>query len=78
MALDIHEGLLLNRWHHLAYTLSDPEKRLDFYLDGEWVGFNSIKNVKTQKVVFNDAPLHIGRAFTHNGFNGEIRYDLKL
>ncbi|CAB4384005.1 unnamed protein product [Rhizophagus irregularis] len=24
------------------------------------------------KVVFNDAPLHIGRAFTHIGFNGEI------
>ncbi|PKK60326.1 concanavalin A-like lectin/glucanase [Rhizophagus irregularis] len=72
VALDINEGLLLNRWYHLAYTLSDPEKRLDFYLDGEWVGFNSIKNVKTQKVVFNDAPLHIGRAFTHIGFNGEI------
>ncbi|CAB4384012.1 unnamed protein product [Rhizophagus irregularis] len=28
--------------------------------------------VKTHKAVFNDGPLHIGRAIRHNGFNGEI------
>ncbi|CAB4484532.1 hypothetical protein RhiirA1_541855 [Rhizophagus irregularis] len=72
------ERLTLNKWYHLAIILSDPEKRSDFYIDGEWVGFISVCKVKTQKIVFNDGPLHIGRAFSHNGFNGEIRYDLKL
>ncbi|EXX72038.1 uncharacterized protein OCT59_017684 [Rhizophagus irregularis] len=66
------ERLTLNKWYHLAITLSDPEKRSDFYIDGEWVGFISVCKVKTQKIVFNDGPLHIGRAFSHNGFNGEI------
>jgi hypothetical protein len=73
--LEISDGLLLNKWYHIAYTLSDPEKRLDIYVNGEWVGFYSIKNVKTEKVAFNDGPLHVGRAHTHIGFNGEIRFD---
>ncbi|CAI2170517.1 15504_t:CDS:2 [Funneliformis geosporum] len=64
-------GLLLDKWYHLTYTLSDSEKRLDLYIDSEWVGFYSIQDVKTQKVVFNDGPLYIGRAFA-NGFNGVI------
>jgi hypothetical protein len=54
------DGLSLDKWYHIAYTLSDPEKRLDIYLDGEWVGYYCIEKVKTQKVVFNDGPLHIG------------------
>ncbi|GES75980.1 glycosyltransferase family 39 protein [Rhizophagus clarus] len=68
---DFNDGLLLNEWYHIAYTLSDPEKRLDIYLDGEWIGYYSIQQVKPQKVVFNDAPLHIGRN-SHHGFDGEI------
>ncbi|GBC05211.1 hypothetical protein RclHR1_00610023 [Rhizophagus clarus] len=64
---DFNDGLLLNEWYHIAYTLSDPEKRLDIYLDGEWIGYYSIQQVKPQKVVFNDAPLHIGRN-SHHGF----------
>jgi hypothetical protein len=72
------DGLTLNRWYHIAYTLSDPEKRLDIYLDGEWVGFYCIEKVKMQKVVFNDGPLHVGRAIYHHGIDGEIRYDFKL
>ncbi|CAI2170442.1 5135_t:CDS:2 [Funneliformis geosporum] len=68
---ELDDGLLLDRWYHLAYTLSDSEKRLDVYIDGEWVGFYCIQNVKTEKVVFNDGPLYIGRSFD-NGFNGEI------
>ncbi|CAB4484516.1 unnamed protein product [Rhizophagus irregularis] len=69
---ELDDGLALNKWYHIAYTLSDPEKRLDIYLDGEWAGFYCIEKVKTHKAVFNDGPLHIGRAIRHNGFNGEI------
>ncbi|CAG8707889.1 5951_t:CDS:2, partial [Funneliformis caledonium] len=50
------DELLLDRWYHVAYTLSDPEKRADLYIDGEWVGSYSIHNIKKQKVVFNDGP----------------------
>ncbi|RGB35669.1 concanavalin A-like lectin/glucanase domain-containing protein [Rhizophagus diaphanus] len=65
-------GLLLNKWYHIAYTLSDPEKRLDIYIDGEWFEFYSILKVKEQKVIFNDGPLYVGRSFNWKGFNGEI------
>ncbi|CAG8485106.1 16125_t:CDS:2 [Funneliformis caledonium] len=68
---ELGEGLLLNRWHHIAYTLSDSEKRLDIYIDGQWFGFYCIQNVTTENVVFNEGPLYIGRSFG-NGFNGEI------
>ncbi|CAI2184982.1 276_t:CDS:2 [Funneliformis geosporum] len=68
---ELGDGLLLNRWYHISYTLSDSEKRLDIYIDGEWVGFYGIQNVTTEKVVFNDGPLYIGRSFG-NGFNGDI------
>jgi len=67
-------GLLPNRWYHLAYTLSDPEKRMDFYIDGEWTGYLSITLVQTQHVLFNDAPLYIGYDFFHDGITGQIRY----
>ncbi|PKB99615.1 hypothetical protein RhiirA5_429416 [Rhizophagus irregularis] len=69
---ELDDGLALNKWYHIAYTLSDPEKRLDIYLDGEWAGFYCIEKVKTHKAIFNDGPLHIGRAIRHNGFNGKI------
>ncbi|GBB87310.1 hypothetical protein RclHR1_13740005 [Rhizophagus clarus] len=72
----IHEpddALSLNKWYHIAYTLSDPGKRLDIYVDGEWVGFYGIHKVKKQKVVFNDAPFYIGKSVgPHRGFNGDI------
>ncbi|CAG8708057.1 1410_t:CDS:2 [Cetraspora pellucida] len=71
--MELGDGLSLQRWYHIAYTLSDSEKRLDVYLDGEWLGFYSIQEVKKQRVIFNDGPLHIGKAFSWNGFNGEIR-----
>ncbi|CAG8809162.1 19148_t:CDS:2 [Gigaspora margarita] len=68
----VSDELLLQKWYHIAYTLSDPEKRLDIYVDGEWVGYYSIQDVKKQRVIFNDGPLHIGQAFSRDGFNGEI------
>ncbi|RIA87625.1 concanavalin A-like lectin/glucanase domain-containing protein [Glomus cerebriforme] len=69
---ELGDGLLLNKWYHLTYTLSDPEKRLDFYIDGDWAGFYSIQHVKTQKVIFNDGPLYVGQSYHDNGFDGEI------
>ncbi|RIA84224.1 concanavalin A-like lectin/glucanase domain-containing protein [Glomus cerebriforme] len=69
---DLGEGFLLNRWYHLSYTLSDSLKRMDFYINGEWTGYCSIQKPQAQKVVFNDGPLHIGRAFSADGFDGEI------
>ncbi|CAG8699821.1 4960_t:CDS:2, partial [Funneliformis caledonium] len=70
---ELGDGLLLGKWYHVTYTLSDSEKRLDIYIDGEWFGFYGIQNVQTEKVVFNDGPLYIGRPFSsHYGFIGEI------
>ncbi|PKC17372.1 hypothetical protein RhiirA5_346405 [Rhizophagus irregularis] len=66
---DIGNGLLLNKWYHLAYTLSDSEKRLDFYLDGEWAGFHSIQPM--EQVIFNAGPLYIGNDL-YTGITGQI------
>jgi hypothetical protein len=72
----VNDGLLLNQWYHLAYTLSEPEKRLDFYIDGVWVAFSSITHVLTEQIVFNDSPLFIGTDGLYYGITGQIRYDL--
>jgi len=67
-------GLLPNRWYHLAYTLSDPEKRMDFYINGKWLGFSSI--ILTKNIIFNDAPLYIGSDTFYDGITGNIRYEI--
>ncbi|CAI2166099.1 15811_t:CDS:10 [Funneliformis geosporum] len=69
----VADGLLLNRWYHMAYTLSDPEKRMDFYIDGIWAGFSSIMLVQVQNVIFNDAPLYIGNDLENDAITGQIR-----
>ncbi|CAJ0859566.1 11576_t:CDS:2, partial [Entrophospora sp. SA101] len=43
-----------------------------FYIDGEWTRYYSIQDVKVQKVIFNDGPLYVGRAFSWGAINGEI------
>ncbi|RIB21764.1 hypothetical protein C2G38_2243722 [Gigaspora rosea] len=77
VGIDELVGLLLQKWYHIAYTLSDPKKRLDVYINSEWAGFFSIQDVRRQNVIFNDGPLYIGR-----GINAEIRtfsyYPMKL
>ncbi|CAG8564293.1 9039_t:CDS:2 [Ambispora gerdemannii] len=70
--LAVGDGLTLNQWYHLVYTLSESEKRLDFYMDGIWVGFTSIQNVRTEKVVFNEGPLYIGNDNFNDGITGQI------
>ncbi|GBC04130.1 hypothetical protein RclHR1_05520018 [Rhizophagus clarus] len=66
------DGLLLNKWYHITYTLSDPEKRMDIYIDGVWVAFYAIENVQLHKVNFNDKPLIIGWAI--DGKISNFRY----
>ncbi|CAG8809550.1 28080_t:CDS:2, partial [Dentiscutata erythropus] len=71
--IDALDGLLLQQWYHIAYTLSDPKKRLDIYINGEWSGFFSIQDVRKQNVIFNDGPMYIGKSPCNlHGFIGEI------
>ncbi|CAG8568238.1 5326_t:CDS:2 [Ambispora gerdemannii] len=63
----IGDGFILNKWYHISYTLSEPHKRADFYVDGKWVGFKSIEHVQTQYIVFNKEPLKIGQNATFTG-----------
>ncbi|CAG8812993.1 22528_t:CDS:2, partial [Gigaspora rosea] len=65
-------GFLLNQWYHIAYTLSNIDKRMNFYIDGEWVRSFSITNIPDQSIIFNDSPLYIGRHSSWNGFTGQI------
>ena len=67
------DNLQLNQWYHITYTLSDPEKRMDLYVDGKWNTFISIPLVQSQSIIFNDEPLYIGNDTTHNGITGQIR-----
>ncbi|RGB31886.1 hypothetical protein C1646_670572 [Rhizophagus diaphanus] len=62
----VTDGLLLNKWYHITYTLSDREKRMDIYINDVWTAFYAIEIVQMHKVKFNDGPLHIGC------FDGEI------
>ncbi|CAG8647132.1 739_t:CDS:2, partial [Ambispora gerdemannii] len=71
----IGTGFVLNKWYHISYTLSEPHKRLDFYINGKWVGFKSIVQVQVQQIVFNKGPLKIGQSY-YADFKGQMRYDL--
>ncbi|RIB25991.1 hypothetical protein C2G38_2241025 [Gigaspora rosea] len=59
------------------YTLSNPDKRMNLYIDGEWVGSFSMTNIHWQSFIFNNEPLYIGRNFDLNGFTGQISEVLK-
>ncbi|CAJ0760438.1 7881_t:CDS:2, partial [Entrophospora sp. SA101] len=54
--------ILFNRWYHIAYILSNIEKRMD----------SSIILVQNEFIIFNDAPLYIGNDTYCNGINGQI------
>ncbi|CAG8458605.1 15209_t:CDS:2 [Cetraspora pellucida] len=70
--------LLLNRWYHIAYTLSDSEKRIYFYIDGKWVGSFSLKNAQKESIIFNDGPLYIGDHLRWNGITGKISNSISV
>ena len=63
---------MTNTWYHLAYTLSDSEKRLDFYIDGKWKAFLSIVQVETEFVLFDNSSLYIG--YDNSPLYGLMRY----
>ncbi|KAF0424502.1 concanavalin A-like lectin/glucanase [Gigaspora margarita] len=66
-------GFLLNRWYHIAYTFSNSDKRMNFYIDGKWVVSYSIQKIQSQSFIFNDEPLYIGKHPLWSGFTGQIR-----
>ncbi|RGB36567.1 concanavalin A-like lectin/glucanase domain-containing protein [Rhizophagus diaphanus] len=49
------------QWYHIAYTLSDPDKRINLYIDGKWVGSYSLTIIQNEFIIFNDEPLYIGK-----------------
>ncbi|CAG8611703.1 13743_t:CDS:2 [Acaulospora morrowiae] len=71
---EISNELELNKWYHIGYTLSEPLKRMDIYLNGKWVGFKCIEQVQTQCVIFNRDQLHIGCSTNNVDFSGKMRY----
>ncbi|CAG8499967.1 37146_t:CDS:2 [Gigaspora margarita] len=64
-------NLELNKWYHIAYTLSEPQKRMEFYVNGELVGYTDVKDI-----IFNELPLKIGHSDKYSDFQGQMRYDL--
>uniref|UniRef100_U9U8L7 Concanavalin A-like lectin/glucanase n=1 Tax=Rhizophagus irregularis (strain DAOM 181602 / DAOM 197198 / MUCL 43194) TaxID=747089 RepID=U9U8L7_RHIID len=66
----VGDRLLLNKWYHITYTLSDTEKRMDIFINGVWTAFYAIENVQMHRVKFNDKQLDIGWCV-----DGEIRHD---
>ncbi|CAG8480159.1 10990_t:CDS:10 [Gigaspora rosea] len=61
----------LNKWYHIAYTLSEPQKRMELYVDGELVGYTDAKDI-----IFNEFPLKIGHSDRFTDFQGQMRYYL--
>ncbi|CAG8733966.1 31828_t:CDS:2 [Gigaspora margarita] len=70
-------GLELNKWYHIAYTLSEPQKRMEFYVDGELVGYTDVKDI-----IFNEFPLKIGHSDKSTDFQGQMSnfryYNIRL
>ncbi|UZO12565.1 uncharacterized protein OCT59_004097 [Rhizophagus irregularis] len=61
----VGDRLLLNKWYHITYTLSDTEKRMDIFINGVWTAFYAIENVQMHRVKFNDKQLDIGCNFRY-------------
>ncbi|KAF0562325.1 concanavalin A-like lectin/glucanase [Gigaspora margarita] len=70
-------NLELNKWYHIAYTLSVPQKRMELYVDGELVGYTDVKDI-----IFNEFPLKIGHSGNHTDFQGQMSnfryYNIRL
>ncbi|RIB28090.1 hypothetical protein C2G38_2028819 [Gigaspora rosea] len=65
--------LELNKWYHIAYTLSEPQKRMELYVNSKLIGFKEIKEIKV-----NESPLKIGHSGTYADFQGEMRNQVKV
>ncbi|CAG8749006.1 2410_t:CDS:1, partial [Racocetra fulgida] len=57
--------LELNKWYHIAYTLSEPQKRMELYVDSELVVYTDVKDI-----IFNEFPLKIGHSDGYADFQG--------
>ncbi|RIB01979.1 concanavalin A-like lectin/glucanase domain-containing protein [Gigaspora rosea] len=70
-------NLELNKWYHIAYTLSEPQKRMEFYVNGELVGYTNVKDI-----IFNEFPLKIGHSDKYPDFQGQMSnfryYNIRL
>ncbi|CAG8500006.1 37148_t:CDS:2 [Gigaspora margarita] len=64
-------NLELNKWYHIAYTLSESQKHMEFYVNGELVGYTDVKDI-----IFNEFPLKVGHSDKYSDFQGQMRYDL--
>ncbi|RIB20786.1 hypothetical protein C2G38_2140995 [Gigaspora rosea] len=60
----------LNKWYHIAYTLSELQGRMEFYVNGKLVGFET--NEETRHIVFNTFPLKIGHSDGYTDFQGQM------
>ncbi|CAG8705905.1 546_t:CDS:1, partial [Dentiscutata erythropus] len=63
----IGTSLELNKWYHIAYTLSESQKRMELYVDGELVGYKDVKDI-----IFNEFPLKIGHSDINADFQGQM------
>ncbi|CAG8499987.1 37147_t:CDS:2 [Gigaspora margarita] len=66
--ISVGNNIELNKWYHIAYTLSEPQKRMEFYVNGELVGYNDVKDI-----IFNEFPLKIGYSDKYSDFKGQMR-----
>ncbi|CAG8787682.1 21941_t:CDS:2, partial [Dentiscutata erythropus] len=57
-------GFLLNQWYHIAYTLSEFEKRMKFYIDTSQI-------FRSQSIIFNYGQLYIGNNHIWDGITGQ-------
>ncbi|KAF0562328.1 concanavalin A-like lectin/glucanase [Gigaspora margarita] len=70
-------SLELNKWYHIAYTLSEPQKRMELCVNGELIGYTDVKNI-----IFNEFPLKIGHSDKYPDFQGQMSnfryYNIRL
>ncbi|CAG8759997.1 31356_t:CDS:2, partial [Gigaspora margarita] len=57
----------LNKWYHITYTLSEPQKRMELYVNGKLVG-----SAETNAIKFNEFPLKIGHSGKYTDFQGHM------
>ncbi|KAF0562327.1 concanavalin A-like lectin/glucanase [Gigaspora margarita] len=70
-------NLELNKWYHITYTLSEPQKRMELYVNGKLVG-----SAGTNDIEFNEFPLKIGHSDSYKDFQGQMSnfryYNIRL
>ncbi|CAG8757690.1 7813_t:CDS:2, partial [Racocetra persica] len=69
--------LELNKWYHIVYTLSEPQKCMELYVNSKLIG-----SIDTKEIKFNEFPLKIGHSGTYTDFQGQMSnfryYNIRL